>query len=376
MRNYIVSTCGTSLLTNSVPEQVGQLNRLTNKKENELQPEEREIIDNSVENVRKQLEQINDIQQLREKSAELNTILGLYHNQIDKGKNDYHLLLHTDTYEGKQAAQLLEQWLKSHKIVNVQCYQCEDLTTVDTKSFQHGLTKLAKYLTETLQELRKQYHIIFQLSAGFKALHGFMQTVGMFFADEIVYIFEKSDELIRIPRIPVKLDDVVTKIVTENLNIFRLLACQGISQEKIPDTLKTDLGLFIEQVDNMVSLTAWGALCWNLVKKAIYEQKLWDTPYKHINYGAKFADAACRECTSPLRWRTLNERIDDLAQFLETNQKINRLDFKQIKGQQANSLFTHECDAWSESPGHRIFMHKDKDRNVWILDDLAPGIGH
>jgi putative CRISPR-associated protein (TIGR02619 family) len=194
MPNYIVSTCGTSLLTNSVSKQANhQLNELTNKKETELSSDEKKIIDDLVEQVSEQLKQTksNDIQELRKKSAELNTILGFYGNQMAKGKNDYHLLLHTDTYEGTQTAKLLEQWLKSQHIENVECHQCENLTTVDTKSFQHGIAKLVTDLTERLSALleKQQYRIIFQLSGGFKALKGFMQTLGMFFEHEIIYIF-------------------------------------------------------------------------------------------------------------------------------------------------------------------------------------------
>jgi putative CRISPR-associated protein (TIGR02619 family) len=375
MSNYIVSTCGTSLLTNTADsESRKKLNELANKLENDLLPEGKRLIDDEAKKVREQLLQCNDFVALQKKSAEINTLLKLYDNQFSIGKNDRHLLLHTDTYEGQITAEILCGWLQSQGISQVEIHCCENLNTANAASFQQGIAKLAKYLAETLPGWREnRCKIIFQLSGGFKTLAGFMQTAGMFFADEIVYIFETSDALLRIPRIPVQLDNVVYEFVESNLALFRLFERKEILTEKDTATLPSGLDLFIEKDGNCVSLTAWGELCWKQVKVQLYSKELLPSSDEQIKYSRKFENDCSKECTVPNHWKQVNERIDDFAKFVDSGMKtkLARLDFKEVRGNKM-APSTKEIDAWADGQAHRIFLHEEN--GIWIFDHLAAGL--
>ena len=373
MPNLIVSTCGTSLLTNQCKDQErrNSLNRLSNKREDDLHASEKELIDNELQNAERLLDETLELNDLRKRSAEINTILGIYDNHIALGKDDYHLLLHTDTYEGKRTAMLLENWLRRYEIQQVELHCCEKLNTSNSRNFQLGIANLATYLAKTLPRWKEQrYKVIFQLSGSFKSLQGFMQTAGMFYADEIVYIFETSSEVIRIPQMPIDLNAAALKIVADNLHLFRLFERQkGIVPKQEAEALSgLDLGMFVEMDDELAALTAWGILCWERAKEKLYSEKLLDSPHNEIVYGPKFAESAQNCCTSDYQRRVLNERIDDFATFLDHGAHIKRLDHKQLKGNPVPPS-THECDVWDE---YRIFMHQEN--NAWLLDKLALGL--
>ena len=92
----------------------------------------------------------------------------------------------------------------------------DDLNTSSLEEFRLGIDELIKWCVGTLPGYRASgYKIVFNLVGGFKALHGYMQTLGMFYADETVYIFETSRELLSIPRMPVDLEASAKQAVRE-----------------------------------------------------------------------------------------------------------------------------------------------------------------
>ena len=335
--------------------------------------EDKQKIDSIASDVEFALSKQQDVSSLKNMSAEINTLLSFYDDCQSSAYSDCHLLLHTDTYMGWKAAVLVEKFLRTQGFEQVNLYLCEKLTTRSTAEFRFACTTIAEHFSKILPGWKEQhYNIIFQLSGGFKSFQGFMQVVGMFFADEVIYKFEGADELIRIPRIPIKLDDTAIGIVKNNLAACRNLVRKEILTPSEAEGLLS-LELFVEQENDMVAITPWGTLCWELAKKELYNKELLDPHHEKIRYGQDFMKSAKNECTSAKRWEMLNERIDDLASFINSNQKVNlrRLDVKKLQGNPMPPS-THECDAWAESPAHRIFLHREGE--VWILDKLAPGL--
>ncbi|MBK8043622.1 MAG: hypothetical protein IPK21_13770 [Haliscomenobacter sp.] len=85
-----------------------------------------------------------------------------------------------------------------------------------------AIKDLLKWCDETLPGYRTAgYEIIFNLTGGFKSLQGYLNTIGMFYADRIVYIFESGQEVIAIPKLPVKLE---MGIFYEQASIFLQLS--------------------------------------------------------------------------------------------------------------------------------------------------------
>lgn len=363
----MISTCGTSLLTNGAEPSLAKLLRdSANWRQQDFDAAQRQAVDSRIATVRAKLLQSN-ISAIREMSAEFNGLLGYYEDRLDGRSQDRHCLLHTATYQGEAVAEILERCLRSHNL-NVSRQTFPDLRTDAIENFHNGITELIKWCEDTLPGYRNhQYHIVFNLTGGFKGIQGWMQTLGMFYADEIVYIFEGS-QLLRIPRVPVAIDQGARQTVERHLETFRRLAvpgatCHAKDVRDIPE-------IFFHFLDNQVWLSPWGQLVWERSRRDIYAVRLHDSPSTQIRSAEKFRNVAS---TLPKdRLIQVNERMDDLALYLsDGKQNLNRLDFKKLKGN-PRPPSTHECDAWADRSAWRIFAHFEGE--TLILDDLDAGL--
>lgn len=363
----MISTCGTSLLSNGADKNTQCLLRDTaNFVEEALSPEQKKVVDARIVECKSTLETA-DFALTKKLSAELNGVYGYYQDRLPGNNQDQHFLIHTDTYLGVRTAEILQEFLQTRNLyVTKQTFS--KLRTDTLENFQGSITELIKWCEETLPGYRNsKYRIVFNLTGGFKSIQGWMQTLGMFYADEIVYIFESGQELLRIPRIPVAIDEGVSKVIEQHLGLFRRLAapsgtCKIGELEGIPEVFYFLLG-------DEAELSPWGKLVWERSRNAIYGSGLHEPPTERIRFTANFRNVA--GSLTKDRLVTLNERIDDLAEYLRTNQCTKRLDFKALKGN-PRPPSTHECDAWADRGAWRMFMHFDRD--TLILDDLGEGL--
>lgn len=199
------------------------------------------------------------------------------------------------------------------------------------------MSDIVKWCDETLPGYRDQgYRVIFSLVGGFKSVQGFMQSLGMFYADESVYIFEGSREIIRLPRLPVDLDHGFTSKVAENIDFIRTLLYKDLPSGEcagVPDVM-----LF--EVEGTCSLSPWGELVFNRYKQKEYGTSVLPPPSEKIRIEAKATESIAGDRA---RIRDFNERMDDLVRFLESGQNIRRLDFKKLAGAPCPPC-THEID--------------------------------
>src|SRR4028119_336477 len=209
----VISTVGTSLLTNQIdsesePDCASCLQDTANRTQEELKsdPNVARIIQDLKQRAKNYLDEANTID-IREASAELNGIYGLYDDQLEQGRLDHHVLITTDTAQGQVTANIVEEFLRNKKI-SVEVYTPEKLSTANNKNFNQGIDNLLDWLDRRVKEDKeKNYEIYFNLVGGFKALQGCMNTMGMFYADKIIYVFEgASSNLITIPRLPITVD--------------------------------------------------------------------------------------------------------------------------------------------------------------------------
>lgn len=370
----MISTCGTSLLTNANPEERGELTKLMNKTEAELSSEEKGLIDRCISNSETHLASCHSIEAQRNASAEINTILTFYEHQLAKGIQDVHHLYYTDTYVGEQTAKILEKWFQKNGLQNTTTYCCEKLNTKSVADFRAAIAKLARKLAEEIPGWQKSnYHIIFQLSGGFKSVQGFMQTAGMFFADEIILLFEGSKELIHIPQIPMKLDDAVIGVVRDNLAVFRLF---GRSKDGNGTLAPNEVGqlidseLCVERVNDMVALTPWGTFCWEHAKKDIYAEEIHPSPHERLKYGPNFESTAKKWCESAELKYDLNKTIDDLAIYIDTQYNPKSLKVKPKEG--AGHLY--EFYVRHGGPAIRGFLSMEGETlTITHISDHLPG---
>ena len=371
---YILSPCGTSLWTNGADEVERKL--LTTHanvgKPEEVPEADRVLLQARMDAARAgmlttdglSVEEQNKI--AARKSAELNGILKLCGGTPAAGQ-DYHLLLCTDTWLGEQSALLVADWLRMRH-VSVEVKRQRDLQTRDLAAFRMALSELVQWAETTLNAYREsRYKIVFNLTGGFKSVQGFLQSLGMFYADETVYIFENSTDLLRIPRLPVRL--ATEETVREHLQLFRRLNLRlpVPAPTPIPETL-------LLEYEEQTELSVWGQVAWEQARRTLYREKVWPSPSEHIRFGERFL--ASVQSLPPDRCFIVNQQLDELARFfeskLDSKYNLSSLDFKELRGNPIPPA-THELDAWHDLDARRVFGHfapEEASSHIFILDRL------
>jgi len=374
MPNLLVTTCGTSLLTNDPHHEMDftirqLLQRHTNHALGDISKDARKGLARHIEQRRGTLLNADNLLACK-MSAELNGIVNYYARQTPLPNRDVHVLIHTDTWLGEQVAIILAEKLQQlGAAAQLQC--ATHLNTIDLANFQEGLGNLVEWAAQTLPGYRQsQYRVIFNLVGGFKSLQGFMQTLGMFYGDEILYIFESSNQLLRIPKLPIDLDASARKAIEDHLATFRLLDVLKTLPSDHPERQSIP-ELFLYRLDSQIELSPWGKIVWNQAKRPIYQSKLLDSPSAKIIYTEKFTRDALSLASD--RLEILNTRIDDLARYLLNPDQPNpkRLDVKPLK-ENPMPPSTHECDAWADADCRRIYLRFEN--GCALLDRIAEAI--
>jgi putative CRISPR-associated protein (TIGR02619 family) len=358
--NLMLSSCGTSILTNDVDEDLRKLlNRHANvKSSNDVPSLERERIREHIENREKKFAGIS-LEDVKRDSAELNGILSFYGGQVAReNRQDIHYLLATDTWLGEETAKIVESWLRNLGFTNTCVYRHSDLQTADWQLFRSSLSDLVKWCAEIIVPQRTMHcRVIFNLSGGFKSETGFLQMLGMFYADETVYMFERSGELMRIPRLPVKMLD--EEAVRDDLCDFRR-ATQGL------DICAEKSGIYWFEMDGKYFLAPWGELVFEQHKTKIYREKIHPSPSGKIVFTDKFLKSCEKEKGN--RLHKINEQIDLFAQYLEDKNHPNpdSLRYHSLNSPPCEGV-THEIYAWSDGGAKRIYCKSLDDGKVELL---------
>ena len=361
-KSLIVSTCGTSLLTNGASGELGGvLRRTANDREGELSPEDKKTLDARMAECGQRLER-SSLEEARNLSAELNGLLGFYEGQPSRGREDEQIFVHTDTYQGERTAEMLRAWGVAQGMV-ASTLRVGSLNTKRLEDFHEGMGHLVEWCQETLPGYRETgYRVIFNLVGGFKTLQGFMQTLGMFFADESVYVFEGERKLLRIPRLPVALDAGAREVMRRRADLFRRLSWTTLPQAscaELPETLIYTLG-------DLCELSPWGKLLWGSFRRELYGETILPAPSPKIRLTKKFLKSA-EDCETEER-RHINERLDDLARFLEEGINPDRLSLQPLQTNAAPPA-THEFYLWSNKDAGRAFGHYEA--GVFVVDELG-----
>ncbi|MDR0867219.1 MAG: hypothetical protein LBP75_01940 [Planctomycetota bacterium] len=360
--NLMLSTCGTSILTNG--EVDADTRKLLTKHANaktaeEIRLDERQIIETHLaERERNFL--ATSLADAPKSSAELAGIIAYYRGQLSDAARDAHYLLATDTWLGGRTAQLTADWLQKNGVANTQIYPHPDLQTADWRLFSSSLTDLVKWCDETLRPCRDNYNTVFNLSGGFKSETGFLQVLGMFYADETVYIFERSAELMRIPHLPVKMDD--ESDVAADLRDFRRAAL-GLSVSG------KNVGLYWLEIDGANGLTPWGELIFRNIRDNLYRKEIYPSISDRIIFGNNFQKTATNFCNTPEKIAHLNESIDLLAKNREgcAHPNPKNLNFEAL---QNNRKGEYSFRAWHNDNGARCLCRMENN-GVVIVENIV-----
>lgn len=358
---YILSPVGTSSLINgSTDEQRKAVNHNANVKNKEaISREDFAVLERRIREVRQDFLSAF-IADASRKSAEVNGICAVYKRDLSEGGRDFHRLLCTDTWLGETAAELAKGWLESQGLT-VQVLRQADLQMTDLNLFQDALSNIVKWCDEEIRGYKESgYKIIFNLTGGFKSVQGFLQTLALFYADETVYIFETSDKLLRIPRLPVRLD--LQQTVKENLRTIRRLSLNLPVDEselaRLPET-------FLLRLGKEYTLSAWGEIVWKQTKEEAYQEKIYPSPDEKLAYGKNFLPSIESFNLNSERLAKINNQIDKLIVFLDANKNPNSLNVHTISGKSD----VYEIYAWSDQDAKRFFGHYESGR--FVLDRLG-----
>jgi len=278
MKKLVISTVGTSLLTNQIDREFEDNWAVRLRDTANLSQEEIANYHEDVSDIIKTLQDRaaeklkGEVENIREASAELNGIYALYKKQLNQGSKDMHWLIATDTAQDQVTAKMLENFLRTQGLT-ADLHTPQGFSARSTEAFTNGIDEFLNWIEETVPGYKDSgYQICFNLVGGFKAIQGFANTIGMFYADEIIYIFEGSRDIITIPRLPIKVDTSVIKPVQFALMASGVGVWVKLSElQSVPETL-----IFV--VGEEATLSNWGRLTWNNCKRELLARDLLEFP--------------------------------------------------------------------------------------------------
>jgi putative CRISPR-associated protein (TIGR02619 family) len=363
MPTFLLSTVGTSILTGNAEAATRSLvfKHANASSLDDIDPSERQTLLDRIAELRGAFATADEAF-VKRQSAELNGILTWHRASGHPG--DAHLLLHSDTALGQATGEIAADWLRrSGRSVSLD--RATELQTNDPAAFRRAMAALAMKVSEQAQAYRAGgYQVVFNLVGGFKGPNGFLHSIGALAADEVVYLFESSPQLIRVPRLPVAID---RDKVLAALPAWRKHHA-GLQLE--PNELDP---MFIDELDGLQDAAPFGAMIMAPVQAEAYRAAVLPSPFPRLRFGPKFA--ASVGGLPAKRRAQINERIDDLGKHLsDRGYNPKRLDVKPLRaeGQAKHRPATLECDAWNDEDGRRIFFHLEGE--VAVLDHLDTGL--
>ena len=372
--NVVLSTIGTSLLTNEAgPGLRDLLICNANKNKSDIDCNSLKDIDSWFEERAEKIKDADD-NTVSALSAEANGLLTWYRsNSVTMSRSDQHYLVHTDTYLGNLAARMVADWIKRKSESQPICLSPSGLNMDNLENFRSALANLAKEFDEhKLQKWRDDgYHVAFNLTGGFKSVNGFVQTLGLIFADECFYLFEGSRDLMRVPRLPLRLD--AANEIRSNLETVRKMA-NGTSAPTADCETLSDALLF--EVDGQCILSEWGNVLWLAEKNNIYSEGLQPSLSENMCFSNRFENQVSNGyglCKEEKYILDLNRCLDALSAFLDQGNRggkfMGSLELKLLKGNPKTSSITHEFYLWS-GKGECGFGYFD-DNDIFVVDHIG-----
>jgi putative CRISPR-associated protein (TIGR02619 family) len=158
-----------------------------------------QLIKNRIESVQKQSKNTNDF--LRIISAEMNSL-----SLSGLDKSDKVVLLHTETEDGLICAENVSELIKKHFNLSSTLVKVTGLQVKDALKFRKiGIQNLFKELDHLVYGYAPE-NVILNGTGGFKGVVPYLTLYGLLNRISTLYLFEFSNELIKLPPVPVSYD--------------------------------------------------------------------------------------------------------------------------------------------------------------------------
>jgi len=214
---------------------------------------------------------ISDSTKLLDTCAEIKSVVKI----AEEVKEDLELyFLTSDTILSNLIFEvILENWERFPKVgefkvhpENRRSATIKGLQTEDRKKFTNeGMPSLIQALFRISGDYWND--VIINVTSGYKATIPYLTIFGQVFKSPIYYIFENTDSLIKIPYVPININE---KVFEENEKfLFDLEVCDT---KLIPSNtpFKDEIESLIERVDNLVSLNPIGLVLWERYRSSFY----------------------------------------------------------------------------------------------------------
>lgn len=184
----------------------------------------------------------------RNASAEIKSLLAM---QNEKKESIEVYLLCTDTIVSNLAAELLKMHLENSEISIIEKFNITGLDVSSKEKFEtEGLPNLVNQIYELIKPKKDKDQNIIQeewlinITGGYKGVIPYLTLIGQISNLEIFYIFEETDELIKIPQLPIQFD-----MNTAEETYFLLTDPFYWSEKKVAEMLYS-LGFLVLQRNN------------------------------------------------------------------------------------------------------------------------------
>ncbi|NMG05901.1 putative CRISPR-associated protein [Brasilonema sp. UFV-L1] len=203
----IITTTGTSLLSNAARE---------------LKKRQNEVTDEELRFVWKQVG-------AEAASAETNSLLKIAHC------DDEIVLLYTTTPEGEKCAKEIQRYLQNQNWSKVRSRKLP-LEQNEAQFERHGLRELVNILIDEINEAERQHReVIINATGGFKAEIAYTTMVGMIFQVPVKYIYQYFQQPITFPALPVSWN---IDLLLEYESFFAWLDEEPRKQSEVEQRLK------------------------------------------------------------------------------------------------------------------------------------------
>ena len=262
----VITTVGTSIFENFMDKEKNKYRNFINK----LSEDFRKLKGVEYEKSKDYLKRVEKIKKIvgkwisehPEHSAELRsleTIRETYKDDIDV------ILMTSDTILSNIAADLIESVIKRGNLQGLSFRERKRIVSLQVKDSgkfrTEGVHNLINFVDKTLQSYYSN-DVIFNITGGYKVITPIMTIMASVFNCDLVYIFEDSEELIKIPPVPIKID---YSFIEENLVLLDMLSngvehFNKVKQNNFHKWQELEKKGFIETVDNIAILSPVGEI--------------------------------------------------------------------------------------------------------------------
>jgi len=198
----VITTVGTSIFTNYLQEHddIKEHYSVIEKKWHR----EWDVCKDRLNRIRKPV--TNWARQNRDASAEIKSLIKL--RETEKDSLDVFLLA-TDTVASRLAAEIIKDVFTGSEEININFNENQDVISgLQVKEYELFVKTGAHEFVKRIKNIARGFFsdIVFNISGGYKGLIPFMTIMAQVNSCDVVYIYEESEALIKIPKTPIKID--------------------------------------------------------------------------------------------------------------------------------------------------------------------------